>query len=592
MLTPEELRDVAETTVPIWDKICTWINNDIIRRICARLGRNEGLTFTGSDKWQTQVLQEAGGHLEELQKQIKVATKASDEDVRRIFEESGIKSVSYDNKIYEAAGIEVKPLPQSPRLKEILQDAYTRTNGDIHNYTRTTAIHSQRRLVQAMDDAYMKVMSGAASRNIAVTEAIENIAKESPYVMYAGGVKRSVESVVSMCVRTGIGQATGNMSIQRMKENDWDIILVSAHLGARCVGEGPKNHESWQGKFYSRTGNDKRFAPFYETTGYGTIEGLSGVNCRHSFGLGDGKHNPYKEIDTEENRKAYDLSQKQRAMERAIRNTKREIDGIKTGLENIDDPQIHDALQNDYNRLTTKVKDMTKKYEKFSYDNKIKTYYDRIQIAKRIRDEAREERKNGTDTRLLEDKKIDLGDIKGVQFQKTANNSNIRTEDVNEIKNTISDLSKEYNIKLDRFEVGDYTDDEHIYAPMFYRADVEDGRYYSKLVINNACKFWRDGEDKNTILNSGYFSGNTLEEFTEHELAHIITFQRCKTYEDYTLLEKEVRESYTYGLSQYNLDSKDGAESIAEAFVLARNGRYVNANARKLLENYVEIYKK
>ena len=70
--------------------------------------------------------------------------------------------------------------------------------------------------------------------------------------------------------------------------------------------------------------------------------GLHGYNCRHSHKpWNKSLRNPYLDengnlkIDSEENRKVYELQQQQRAMERAIRQTKRqllvkqaEIDGV------------------------------------------------------------------------------------------------------------------------------------------------------------------------------------------------------------------------------------------------------------------------
>ena len=48
---------------------------------------------------------------------------------------------------------------------------------------------------------------------------------------------------------------------------------------------------------YSRSGKSKKFPPF-SLTGYGTASGLSGVNCRHSFGASDGEFNPNPVKDT------------------------------------------------------------------------------------------------------------------------------------------------------------------------------------------------------------------------------------------------------------------------------------------------------
>ena len=87
---------------------------------------------------------------------------------------------------------------------------------------------------------------------------------------------------------------------------DWDLVLVSAHMGARTGdgGENPGNHSWWQGKIYSRSGKSKKFPPF-SLTGYGTASGLSGVNCRHSFGASDGEFNPYTELSAQKQNAAY-----------------------------------------------------------------------------------------------------------------------------------------------------------------------------------------------------------------------------------------------------------------------------------------------
>ena len=43
-------------------------------------------------------------------------------------------------------------------------------------------------------------------------------------------------------------------------------------------------HAKWQGKIYSRSGNDPNYPDFKKSTGYGTGTGLCGWNCRHTFG--------------------------------------------------------------------------------------------------------------------------------------------------------------------------------------------------------------------------------------------------------------------------------------------------------------------
>ena len=98
----------------------------------------------------------------------------------------------------------------------ILTDAYKRTNGEIHNFTRTTAKASQQRLVNVMDTAHIKVMTGAQSYTEAVKDAVNEIAKTQTKVHYPTGHIDTIETAVLRAVRTGTAQASGNLAIQGM----------------------------------------------------------------------------------------------------------------------------------------------------------------------------------------------------------------------------------------------------------------------------------------------------------------------------------------------------------------------------------------
>ena len=389
MLTPEELLELVETMQPVLDDLNTWITKDLIRRFMARMEGTD-LHMTNTDTWQVQLYQEAGGHVAELQREIADFTELAEDEVRRIFEDAGIRAYAADCLVYAAAGLQVAELADNERMLRILQDTYERTNGEIFNFTRTTAQQSQKRLMKALDNAHMKVVTGAQSYTAAVKEAVEELAKGQAEVVYPTGHVDTLETAVLRAVRTGTAQASGNMALQGMIDHDWDIILVSAHLGARYGDGGPNpgNHHWWQGKFYSRTGATPHLPDFIEATGYGTGEGLSGWNCRHSFGPGDGVHNPYTAFDAEENRKAYDLSQKQRQMERAIRKTKRELLGYREAIKNCTDPVTKEALQWEYDKTADKLRKQNAAYKDFCKTNGVKQYDDRLHTAKWNRVEA------------------------------------------------------------------------------------------------------------------------------------------------------------------------------------------------------------
>lgn len=389
MLTPQQILEIIDTLYPNIDELNTWITSDLIKRVMARIGRGS-LFMTATDDWQLQVYQAAGGHLEAVQREIARWTKTSDAEIKRIFEDAGIKALAYDSDFYVAHGLEAFNLAQSEGMIQLLEDTYRRTAGTVHNFTRTTAQASQQRLISVLDTAHFKVNSGAASYTQAVEEAIASLVNEQTKVIYPTGHVDTIETAVLRAVRTGVAQASGNMAVQGMIERDWDVVLVSAHLGARYGdgGENPGNHFWWQGKFYSRTGRTPGLPLFEEATGYGTGEGLCGWNCRHSFGPGDQRHNPYANFDAEENKKAYDLSQKQRTQEARIRHTKAKLVGLRQAIEAAEDAAAKATLEGKYTKAAKLLEKQNLAYNTFCQDNNLKRLADRIQIAQWTRADA------------------------------------------------------------------------------------------------------------------------------------------------------------------------------------------------------------
>lgn len=394
MLDPRYLQHIAEGAEEISSELHSYIIRRIVDRMMIRIGRGEEYLFTSTDRWQIEIMQDSGALLEDIIPEIAKYTKREQKEIKAAMEEAGIKAVEQDDKIYEAAGLSPVPLLESPQLIRLMQRNYDATLGEWDNYTRTTADAAQRLFINSCDTAYHKVTSGAVSYTQAVREAVDEVVSGGVYVNYTdeetGRVhKDTIETATARAVRTGIGQATGDIVLKRMEEMGWDTILVSAHLGARTGdgGQNPGNHLWWQGKFYSRTGQDKRFPPF-SVTGYGTGEGLCGWNCRHSFGSGDGENNPYKDIQTSDSEKIEKLEQRQRALERRIRKTKRSVVGMQTAVEACQDPQAKAELQMQLDKKSFLLQRQNKAYNDFCKENELRPLAARLRIARWGREQA------------------------------------------------------------------------------------------------------------------------------------------------------------------------------------------------------------
>ncbi len=383
MLTPDKLLHISEGAEEIAESLHSDIVKRIVNRISLRIGRGEDYILTAQDKWQIENLQQAGYLLEDIQKDIARATKLQQKEIAEAMEDAGVRTLSYDDRIYKRAGLSPLPLMQSPELIRLMQRSYEATLGEWANFTRTMADESQRLFISELDRAYALVSTGALSYTEAVMEIVNNIVSDGVVVKYPSGRKDTIETATLRAVRTGISQATGQIQTARMDEMGVDLVLVSSHLGAR------PSHQAWQGKVYSKSGRNAKYLSFRQVTGYGTVEGLCGANCRHSFGpYFEGMDNPFEQYDSEENRKQYEKEQYQRTLERRIRKTKREVMGLKESVDSMEDERAKLNAEIAYQRKCDLLAKQNAAYKDYCEKNGLKPLQDRLNIARWNRQQA------------------------------------------------------------------------------------------------------------------------------------------------------------------------------------------------------------
>lgn len=380
MITPEQFQEIGETLLPLLDELTEWIMQDMIERFMIRFGRGEEKLLTGTDEWQAWVLEQAGGNLDEIQKALAKSTGKSQQEIAKIFKDSGIQAAKADA---EAAAVTFSGL--SSGMMAIITDAYERTVGEISNITRTMAGATNQKFIDICDAAYWKVRTGAQSYSAALMDGIKAFGEVQPIVRYPSGHKDTLEVAMLRCIRTGVAQSSGAMTIQQCKDMGWNHVLVSQHLGARVSDTDPiADHAGWQGKVYCIEGKDTNYDNLLDATGYPENPlGLCGYNCRHSFTpfLPGVSRNNNKPIDTEANRRAYETSQRQRAMERRIRAQKRKCTALHTAVKNCEDPAAKAKLQEKYAQSAKRLQDQNAAYTKFCAGNDLKPYHERLAVA-------------------------------------------------------------------------------------------------------------------------------------------------------------------------------------------------------------------
>lgn len=107
-------------------------------------------------------------------------------------------------------------------------------------------------------------------------------------------------------------------------------------------------HAVWQGEVYKIHGSAPGYPNFADATGYGTGDGSCGQNYNDGVKMTE-----------------YEVSQNMRAMERGIRETKRELAGHNPAIEATNDPELKAKLKDEFNAQSVKLKTREAKYKDF-----------------------------------------------------------------------------------------------------------------------------------------------------------------------------------------------------------------------------------
>lgn len=212
-------------------------------------------------------------------------------------------------------------------MLESTQNAYAATVSDIvQRINRTQSV---------LNVGTGEVVTGVSAWNTAMHDAVSKMVDNglTGFIDH-GGHRWSPEAYVAMDIRTTMFNTARAAVWECADSYGADLYQVSSHNGARPLCY------PWQGKVISRSGfsgmtedlDGNKIRVYAESeTSKGQAAGLFGINCKHypmTFipGFSTLKGEPQ---DPEENEKAYAESQEQRALERKLREEKRDLAILK-----------------------------------------------------------------------------------------------------------------------------------------------------------------------------------------------------------------------------------------------------------------------
>lgn len=382
MISPAKLDKLPSDMVNLIQDL----QNDIIKDVCRRFSKANYLTPTA--EWQLYKANQLQLSYNEVNRRIARFLKVRERDIQRLYTDTVKQALKEDGDIYRLAaamgklpdntGEKIQNYFRSAAFSQLLSKGLKNCKNGVRNLCNSMAAAVNSDLSYAMDYAHIQVLSGAFSYSDAIYNAVKKLTEGGlTRVEYPSGRRDNVDVCVRRAVLSSVNKSCCDLQLDLAREVGSKYVEVSAHMGAR------PSHAQWQGQIYCLEKGDPKYPYFYDATGYGTGDGLGGWNCRHNFfpyfpGIDTPYHKP--EFTRTENNEYYALTQRQRAMERAVRSSKRELAALDGARSGTDDPNVRKKLDNEFARKSVTLKSREKRLDDFVRDKGLVKENDRTRV--------------------------------------------------------------------------------------------------------------------------------------------------------------------------------------------------------------------
>jgi len=376
---------IADKTIYILNslEVHKQLQESILRDIARRIVKNSG-RITDTAAWQAEKLQQAGFLFDDIIQELSTVTKRQKEEIKAAFEAAETEVFNYDDEVITKAGFEPDEFKKlSPSMQQTWTASLAKTSTEAINLTKTTALTSQSAYIEACDLALMQVQSGAFTLDAAVKNACVLAGSKGVNVIYPSGWVDKLDVAIRRSTFTGVSQTAGKLQEMRADELGQDIMEITAHSGAR------PDHARWQGMLVSRSGKPGYLS--LADIGYGTVTGFKGVNCSHEWfiffvGISKRAYTPeqleaFKNETVTYNGKEVPLwkaKDYQRAVERTIKETKRQLVVLDEAIKNAKTDSLRDELKAEFSSRSVLLKKQEARLKDFC--NQTGIYYDKSRL--------------------------------------------------------------------------------------------------------------------------------------------------------------------------------------------------------------------
>ena len=352
----------------IWRGAELRIMEDVVRRI------KKAGEITSTADYQINRLIEMGRSREEVERIIKESLDATWSEMFEMYDKVAEWEYVRNQEVYEQITDEFIAPEDNEWLIQLTEAIRKQTQDTMVNLSQScgfSVMMGGRRVFTPFAEYYQKyvdtaiqdVVTGATDYNSAVRKVVTQMTNSGLRVVdYASGHTNRADVAARRAVLTGVNQITAQISEHNAEKLGTDQFEVSWHPCAR------PDHQTWQGKVFSKE-------ELRTVCGYGSVTGLCGANCRHSFdpfipGISERlypddwlEEQNKREAQTKEwNGKqlnAYEQTQQQRKMETAMRAQRQKIRLLEEAGADKDDIMLEKAKYqgqlNEYKQFSKKM---------------------------------------------------------------------------------------------------------------------------------------------------------------------------------------------------------------------------------------------
>ncbi len=357
------------------------IMQDIVRRI-VKAGE-----ITSTADWQINRLRILGYSSEDIEQEIKKTLNASYPEMFELYDKVINWEYVRNKGIYEQINAEYIPFEENGQLKQITEAIIDQSFDDLENVTNSLGFYldygNGQKVLTPLSQVYTKyldaacydIVTGAFDYNSVLRRVVTQLTNSGlRQIDYSSGRANRVDVAARRAVMTAVSQITGKISEYNAQKLGTEYFEVEWHAGARPT------HAVWQGRVWSKE-------QLYSVCGLGTVTGLLGANCYHTyypFFPGISQRNWSDEwLDAKNEEEVepkifdgkgytlYEAKQRQRQMETAMRAQREKVRLLQYGGVDQDEIILHKAKYqgqlNEYSRFCRKMS-LTEERERIYLD--------------------------------------------------------------------------------------------------------------------------------------------------------------------------------------------------------------------------------